>query len=244
MHWREQSVAERVRLLVTCALVTFLTVSCSSTKHSYDKDQTEDMLEKGAVIVRIETIPGRDARQGQVTGVVDAPRERVWKVVTDYNGHKHFMPNILESFAIRSEALELVEKARPEDLPRLENQFVKYMTQDVERPAVFVYGVGDFPWPMPNKRYILKIQQDHERYVTRSTMVIGQMEANEASWELKPYGDGGTRTLATYKVLLDPGMPFPGFAVEMAANSALPEVIKAVRRRVMDPRYERSRGKP
>lgn len=233
----DQLVHQCLKPAVTFCLISFLATSCSSAKHSVGGKKEDEALRDGEVIVNIEKKAGCDTRLGKVTGVIDAPRERVWKVISDYNEHRKFMPNLLECFAIRPEALDLVKEALPEDLATLEGRLREYKCDEPPGSIVYMYGVGDFPWPMPNKRYILRIERDLYRFTTRANMVIGEMKVNESSWELERYGPDASKTLATYRVYLDPGMAVPGFAVNMAANSTLPEVIEAVRRRVKDAKY-------
>ncbi len=221
--------------LLTCVWI-FLFISCSTTKKTVDAEREAELLEEGKILVRIDKMPEADARLGQVTGIIEASPESVWKLISDYNDHKNYMPNLRECFAIRPEALELLAGMSPGDLPKLESLLRQHKTNDVEGKVVYTYSVGDFPWPMSDKRYVLRNERDAERFTTHSTMVIGQMSVNESWWELKSSGPAGSKTLATYKVLLDAGAAIPGFAVDMAANSTLPEVIKAVRKRVQDPR--------
>jgi hypothetical protein len=229
-----------VKMLLIVWAAVFLAISCSAAKHKAARERNDESLRNGDVIVKIERIAGSSTRLGQVMGVIDAPRERVWLVIGDYNEQKNFMPNLLESFVIRPEALDLVRDASPEDLASLESRLKEYKCDEVAGKVVYVYGAGDFPWPMPDKRYILKIERDPDHYTTHANMVIGQMKVNEAFWELEPYGTDGSKTLATYRILLDTGMPLPGFAINMAASSSLPEVIKAVRRKVKDAKYKPS----
>jgi hypothetical protein len=225
-------------LTIGCAGVLLALWSCSPGKRSAGREKSNRTLDIGDVIVKVERMPECDTRLGEVVGVIEAPRERVWSVISDYNEHKHFMPNILECFAIRPEALELLQGASPQDLGRLEGQLRQYHTDRITDTVVYIYGMGDFPWPMPNKRYILKVVRDPLRYVTHSTMVIGQMKVNESWWELERYGSDGSRTLARYRIFLDPGIPLPEFAIGMATRSTLPKVIQAVRERVKNPAYK------
>lgn len=225
-----------------CAVILLALSSCSPDKQNSGRENSNHILGDGEVIVKVERMPECETRLGEVVGVIDAPRERVWNVISDYNEHSDFMPNILECFAIRPEGLELLKGANPQDLERLESQLRQYQTERIADSVVYIYGMGDFPWPMPNKRYILKVVRDPVRYVTHSTMVIGQMKVNESWWELEPYGEDGSRTLARYRILLDPGIPLPEFAIRMATRATLPKVIEAVRKRVKNPGYER-RGK-
>jgi uncharacterized protein YndB with AHSA1/START domain len=223
--------------VVTLALISLLTMSCSSSKQRVGRNEADEALGKGEVIVDIKKEPGSDTRLGKVIGVIEAPRERVWKVISDYNEHKKFMPNLIECFAIRPEGLELLEGASPKELSRLESQLRGFKSHESPGGIVYTYSVGDFPWPMPNKRYVLRVERDQYRFTTRANMVLGEMKVNESSWELKPYGSDASRTLATYTVHLDPGTAVPGFAVNMAAKSTLPGVIEAVRRRVKNSGY-------
>jgi len=222
----------RTLLIPFFAVFLLALPSCSSKKQGVNRKGANHLFRDGAVVTKVERMPGSGTRCGEVAGIIDAPRERVWKIISDYNAHKDFMPNILESFMIRPEALELVKEASPRDLPRLEDQLRKYRTDDIVGDIVYFYGMGDFPWPMADRRYILKIVRDRERYTIHATMVIGQMKVNESSWELKPYGPDGSKTVAKYTILLDPGIPVPGFMLNIAVNSTLPEVIEVVRRRL------------
>lgn len=222
--------------VVTISLILYLAMSCSSAKHSVRAHKEEALL-RGEVIVDIKKRPGCETRVGRVTGVIDAPRERVWKVISDYNEHKKYMPNLLECFAIRPEALELLEGALPKELSSLEGQLREYKCDELPGSIVYTYGMGDFPWPMPNKRYVLRIERDPYRFTTRANMVLGEMKVNTSSWELEPYGSDDSKTLAIYTVCLDPGVAIPGFAVNMAANSTLPGVIEAVRQRAKNAKY-------
>ncbi len=227
----------RRRLLLNFFLVVslFALASCSQRQQGPSQRSTDNFHSDGKLTVKVEKLPGCATRRGEVTGVVDAPTERVWKVISDYNQHKNFMPGILECFAIDPEALKLIEGISADKLRSLESEFRTHKTNDTMGEVVYLYGVGDFPWPMSNKRYILKVVRDRQRWTAHATMVIGQMKVNESSWELEPCGPDGSRTRATYRILLDPGVPAPGFAVNMATSSTLPKVIEALRKEVRDP---------
>jgi hypothetical protein len=233
----EMEQRKSLRVVAAVVLVFLSLVSCSLRKRSHSQSKTERLLKAGKIITGVETIPGSSTLRGEVVGVVDAPPERVWKVIRDYNEHKHFMPNILECFVVRPEGLKLVKGIDPAQLRSLESKLKEFRTDDVTGEVLYLYGLGDFPWPIANKAYILKVVRDPHRYQTHAAMVIGQMKINESSWELRPYGKDGSKTLAKYRILLDPGVPAPGFAVKMAADSSLPAIIKAVRERVKDPAY-------
>lgn len=232
-------------LQILCfALVILLLASCMPRNGRVGENKTDHYTNGGTVTVKVEKLPDCDTRRGEATGVVDAPPETVWKVISDYNEHKNFMPGILECFAIDPEALKLIERISADELRTLESQLRAHKTNDTVGKVVYIYGVGDFPWPMPNKRYVLKVVRDRERWTAHATMVIGQMKVNESSWELEPCGPDGSRTRATYRILLDPGVPAPGFAVNIATSSTLPKVIEALRKKVRDTKYNGARKAP
>ena len=228
----------RIVLIAYFPVIVLALSSCSPRRHGVSEEKTNRLLTDGKVITKVEKIPGCETLLGEVIGVVGASQEKVWRVICDYNEHKHFMPNILECFAIRPEALELIKGKSPRELRGLESQLRQYKTDEIAGEVVYIYGVGNFPGPWPDKGHILKIARDRDRYVTHATMVIGQMKVNESFWELKPYGADGSKTLVKYRLLLDPGMPAPGFVIEMSTSSILPKVVDAVRQRVKNASYE------
>jgi uncharacterized protein YndB with AHSA1/START domain len=221
-------------MMVAYAAVFLALLSCSHRDRGLVGKGTDLLLDEGKVITRVERMPESGARSGEAEGVIDAPPESVWKIISDYNHHKEFMPSILDSFTIRPEALQLLEGIRPGELRALESQLRQYKTDEPPGRVVYLYGVGDFPWPIADKGYILKVARDPDHYTTHASMVIGQMKVNESFWELKPYGPNGSKTLARYRIILDPGVPVPGFLIDIATNSTLPDVIRAVRQRVKD----------
>lgn len=83
--------------------------------------------------------------------------------------------------------------------------------------------------------YTLHVRLDPQRRGLDWTLAGGDLRANEGGWRLEPWGSD--ESFVTYTAYVDPGFPLPGFMVAKLTESSLPEVIRAVRRRVGDRKY-------
>lgn len=158
--------------------------------------------------------PGLDLKEVKAVGQVDAPPERVFEVVTDY---EHQVGN----------------------MPYVQDQAVFSRT---EKDVTF-WAVADFPL-VSRRDWVLKtrLERDLPGGVYRAEWEPAQVDGapapdgvvrikvNSGSWTMEPI-DGGKRTLATYQLLTDPGGSIPRFVANRANTKALPELFASVRRR-------------
>ena len=176
--------------------------------------EEQERLAKGEVIVHLKAVKG-PIKEGTAIGVVDAPPERVFKVITDNENFEQFMPYVRQS--------------------------------DVERlteASIINYQYLDFPFPIGDRYYklhILRMVENTNRgKVFKSTWTYikgsGNIEDTYGSWTLKEYGQD--KTLVTYVCCTDPGGAIPKWALNMATEISLPQVIDRVRQRVKHPKYE------
>jgi hypothetical protein len=164
---------------------------------------------------------GSSVREVKAMGEIDAPAERVFKVIGDYDHYTEFMPYLRESRVVAREG-----------------------------KATFVYGYVAPPM-VSNRDYTLKIIDDsvggdspmfkvswtpaNDRGPpTRGGTV--RLAINSGSWTLEPTPDG--KTFATYYLYTDPAGSIPTFLVNKANRESLPDVVKAIRKRVKDKRYD------
>lgn len=186
-------------------------------------------LKQGKLIVHLRKFPNGNLRMGRVMGVVDAPIDKVWQVITDYNHFKDFMPKISESFMVNPKAVEGINFNEIKDWPKMERMLRKFKLEEIQSDTVYFYNRFDSPWPFSDYYYILKIILSPANYSTHWSMIGGNMEVNDGCWELTPFED---KTLAIYTFCIDPGTPIPPTFLRMGMRITLPDVIKAVRRRV------------
>lgn len=197
-------------------------------------------LDKGEVIVSAKEVPGSSVKHAEMTGIINAPPEVVWRVITDVNDFKYFMPRTLNSMAVAPEKVAEIVQKKPTGAKEVEkllgSTFVDPSTYRLPGGKYTVYHYSDLslPWPCSNRWFILKGIQDEtqaaqHRYHTSWSLVIGNLKTNSGEWILEPYGNNQTK--AIYRLNTDPGGAIPGFLVKEGTCSTMPAIIQAVRER-------------
>jgi ribosome-associated toxin RatA of RatAB toxin-antitoxin module len=202
------------------------------------QDEGRSKSDEGEISVSLQSVPGTYIKRAEMTGVIDAPPEVVWQVITDLNNFKFFMPRTLTSMAVAPEKVTEIVQKKPTRAAEVE----KLLGPTPANPAsyripggkytVYHYSNLDLPWPCRNRWYILKGIQDEEqaaqhRYRISWSLVIGNLKENSGEWMLEPYGTN--RTKVRYRLCTDPGGEIPGFLVKQGTCTTLPQIIKAVR---------------
>lgn len=169
-------------------------------------------LGKGEILTALLDDPQNPVKKGVAVAVVDAPPPKVFATVGDYEHFADFMPYI-DKVVIdgRDGALSTV------------SYWLK------------------FPLNIGNRQYQLRVK-DGTREVDGVSIHasdwtytgVGNIKDTTGSWEIAPFVDG-TRSFVRYVCFTDPGGSLPTWMKNMAASSALPKVMKAVRTRVASP---------
>ena len=165
----------------------------------------DDRLAQGEVLVWTEQVAGSDVPVGFAQGVIDAPPAEVWKIVEDCGNYAQNMPRIAKS--------------------KLEKQ---------EGTVRFCRVTADLPFPAPDLESLTRVEHAHNAdgsYVRAWKLVEGDYHRNEGTMTLKPYGDG-TKTLATYRIHVEPKLPLPQSVMSSMQKGSLPDVIKNLRKRL------------
>jgi len=194
-------------------------------------------LAAGEIIVNTKGDPGSCLIRGEMTGVIDAPPEIVWQVITDINNFKYFMPRTSNSMAVAAEKIPLILQKRPSRAEEVEALLgppadpASYRIPGGKYSG-YHYSHLDLPWPCSNRWYIIKGLYDEtgaaqHRYHSSWTLVIGNLRENSGEWILEPFGTDKTK--ATYRLNTDPGGAIPGFLVKRGTCDTMPQIIKAVR---------------
>jgi hypothetical protein len=206
------------------------------------QDDVQGRLEAGEIIVSSKGAGG--ARTcGEMMALIDAAPELVWQVLNDVNNFKNFMPRTLNSMAVAPEKLPLILARKPSRAEEVEQLLgpvpadpASYRVPGGEY-TVYLYSNLDFPWPCKNRWYIIKGLKDEtgaaqHRYHSSWSLVIGNLRENSGEWNLEPFGSGKTK--ATYRLCTDPGGAIPEFLIKQGPSTTMPQIIKAVRKRVAD----------
>lgn len=197
-------------------------------------------LDKGEIIVSARDVPDSSTKHAEMTGIIDAPPEIVWQVITDVNNFKYFMPRTLNSMEVTPKQVAEIVAKKPTEAKEVEkllgSSFVNPADYRVPggKYTVYHYSNLNFPWPCSNRWYIIKGVMDEteaaqHRYHSSWSLVLGNLKTNSGEWILEPYGNNQTK--AIYRINTDPGGAIPGFLVEEGTRSTMPEIIKAVRER-------------
>jgi hypothetical protein len=158
---------------------------------------------------------GAEVKEVKAVGQVDAPPEKVFQAVTDYEHQVGNLPYVQDQ-AVFSRTDKEVTLWAVADFPMvsrrdwvIKSKLEKNLPGGVYRASWEPAVVKDVPQP--------------EDGVVRLKVITG-------SWTLEPI-DGGKRTLATYQLLTDPGGSIPKFIANKANTTALPELFARVRKR-------------
>jgi hypothetical protein len=173
-------------------------------------DKEKAKLDKGEVVIReLKPIDGKGVAF-QSAGVIDAPSTEVWPVVRDCSQFHKFMPRIKQSK-------------------------IKYQSGV---PLCFVEL--ELPWPLTNlwsdTESVYREDDPPGHYQRTWVLVRGTYKRNDGYWTVIPWEKDPKKTLVIYGVDSDPKMIIPDPILRGAQTGALPDVFKAIRKRVVDVR--------
>ena len=169
----------------------------------------KEKLEPGGVVVEVVQDGGF---RTDVIALVDAPADRVWNAIDDYDVQKEWVPDMMDNSKVL----------------RTEGKYKICRTGT------------DLPWPLANRVYELKVWNRRqsvggvESYVSSYTYVedSGNINDMDGYWLLQPYGDDGQKTLVRQYTIVDFGISMPKAFIRSGTNKRLPNIMKALRRRV------------
>jgi len=155
----------------------------------------------------------------KATGIIDAPPERVWKAIRDYENYTKTMP--------------YTEVSRV--LAREDGDRVVYLYSVINAPFVdkrdYVIRLVDRSKWDGGKGYLKVTWSAANEKAPKKPDDVVRVTINDGYWLLEPR-DGGKKTFATYYVYTDPGGSVPRWIVNRANSSAVPDVFEAVKKAV------------
>jgi len=169
----------------------------------YGKDK--DKILAGEILVDTKKIKGKDVPQASVRAVIDAPPDKLWKIINNCNGYKNTMPRIAAS----------------KELSRNGNKVVCTVTADMPFPFDDLTG----------KTQATHTVDKGKHYMREWTLIEGDYSYNAGKWELFAI-DGGKRTVVLYQLLAVPNISLPQWVLEAAQVRSLPNIIEGLRERM------------
>ena len=196
---------KRFILLFMAVLFSFLSHSVMAvpittiTPDSLSGEKTK--LLNGEIIVALTNLEeGVTGVQGQI--YIAAPPKKVWEVLTDYNNHKFFVPNIIDSGILSDNGTEKV-------------MFEKGKTR------MFIFQ---------KEVYIkMKVWGDN---LTRLSFqqITGDFKVYQGEWLLVDYPQRAG-TFLTYKAEVKPDFYAPQFAVRNVQSRDCPIMLSAMKKK-------------
>lgn len=162
-------------------------------------------LGKGDIIVKSVKVKGARVPEFTVSGVVNAPLDAVWKVVSDCDNYESVMPRVEAASVVKRKGNLSHCKVRV-DLPFPLSHLDSVTAVTVGKPQVD--GARRMSW----------------------RLVKGDYRRHEGQWTLSSFGpkDSG-RTLVVYTVLVDPKLAVPPGLLRRSQAKEFPGVIKGIR---------------
>ena len=168
---------------------------------SSDSLSTErEKLLKGEVLVVLSDLPdGVTGVEGHI--YIAAPPKTVWEVITDYDNHKHFVPNVLDSGLISDNGSEKVmfEKGRSGTLFFQKTVNIKMKV-----------------WGEAHKRLYFE-------------QITGDFTVYHGEWILVDYPKGAG-TFLSYKAEVKPSFFAPRFEVKNVQKKDCPSMMSAMKK--------------
>ena len=185
---------------------------------------------KDGIAVWSRAVPGSNAKEVLAECVFKkTPVASFWRAVCDVARYQEFVPFVKRSFVCKD----------TRGAPSFGSSGAVWVYNVVKAPVV---GPRDFvikiessrgadgsmasTWHVPDDGVGPAATAGHVRLLT-----------NGGGWEVKDVGGGDTAV--RYRVLTDPGTALPGFLVDLANQSSVPDVMRAFNARAMCGIYER-----
>ncbi len=168
--------------------------------------KADALSEERARLLTGEVIVAISSLEEGVTGVegkiyIAAPPKKVWQVITDYNNHKNFVPNVIDSGLISDNGIEKV-------------MFEK------GKSRMFIFSKEVYTK--------MKVWGEH---LTRLCFqqITGDFKVYQGEWLLVDYPQGAG-TFLTYKAEVKPDFYAPTFAVRNVQNRDCPLMMLAMKK--------------
>jgi hypothetical protein len=173
----------------------------------------------------------KDVEQGRkilAVSDVETPPAIVFKVLSDFEHYRDFMPYVTESRILERKST---------------GETITYVTYARVAPPF----VSERDYPLSVETFdgtashdgVFKIEWTAAPDIKPEVKGVVRIRLNEGSWQGKPL-DGGKHTRLTYTLLTNPGGLIPDFVLDLSNTIAIPELFDSVRKRSLK---EMSAGK-
>jgi len=168
-------------------------------------DETES-LRKGKDLYKLVKVAGSRSSRGFVKGVVEAPMDRVFAVITDYDRYAEFMPRCEKSRVLR----------RGDRSLRYHNKL-------------------DMPWPVSDVWYDADVSWETDKRSIHFQMAPGTghgVKAFDGHWTLAAFDRDTRRTVVLYDILFESTTEWPEWVLKIGTKATLADILPSLRERL------------
>jgi hypothetical protein len=201
----------------TAALALVLAFPAAALAADWEKRAEEE-----GISVYGREVEGSRVREVKAEAVVDAPPAVCARVVSDCDRYTDIMPYTKESKIVSRENDKVFYFYTVIDAPLVSLRDYTLRMNDAGEKE----GVRKVTWAIANDK-----GPKEKDGVVRVTL-------NDGFWEFAPH-EGGKKTRVVYYVHTDPGGSIPAWIANKANDSAVPNVLKSLRKAAKDARYQK-----
>jgi hypothetical protein len=176
-------------------------------------DEGWTQVSGGPVVLRSRPVEGLPMKELEVEGEMDVPVSVIEDVLLDVEGLSHYMPHVKEAHQLAVDADGSRHIWARLQLPLVQGRdYVLHVFLD---QRVGPDGRGSF-----QSHWV----SEPDRIPKKDNLV--RLKTNQGSWRVTPSAGGHTHVV--YRLLVDPGGWFPGFALDSTSQTAVLETFHAV----------------
>jgi hypothetical protein len=178
--------------------------------------------------VKVETraIPGRDVKQVNAQGIIEAPPHVVRAVIADLERYPAFMPYVKESRVVSREA---------------SGDVLNYQRLSFGLPFVqdrhYVIRITERAYRDAERRGWAFVWHLEEGLPSGAKSDAVRVSVNNGYWDLRPVATAERTTDVRYCVFTDPAGSLPKWMVGLANTEGIPQLFAAVSSAAASPRY-------
>ncbi len=180
-----------------------------------------------AVTVETRAIPGRDVKQVNAQGIIDAPPHVVRAVIADLERYPTFMPYVKESRVLGRDASGDVQNYQRLSFGMPFVQDRHYVIRITERE----YRDGD------RRRAWVFVWRLEDGLPPGASADAVRVSVNSGHWDLRPVASAERATDVRYCVFTDPAGSLPKWLVGLANTEGIPQLFAAVAATTASPGY-------
>lgn len=169
-------------------------------------------------------------------GTIQGQPDDVWEQMIRFNHYASFMPRVIDSFFITQEGITVIQNAGTRNASRLRSLAQPFKVEGNRKKgglwSGFVFMVIDTPFPVENRWYVLKVEQDETKAASHTfkrcwSLVDGNIEAAQGCWQVQPDTKEG-QSLLTYQDHVNPGKKIPEWIARLGATKTVPEMFESL----------------